>query len=89
MKTKAFPEAQTFGKKKTIVSSMIPMSIVLDEFLPKPVIPKRTLQWENDLELRSKFLDRRVSQSTRQSYLVCFCFINEQTSNPIEIDRVC
>ncbi len=30
--------------------------------MPKPEIPKKELKWEDDLELRSKFIDRRVSQ---------------------------
>ena len=38
---------------------LIPSST--DEYLPKPEIPKKELKWEEDLELRSKFLDRRVS----------------------------
>jgi hypothetical protein len=36
-------------------------NFLIDEYLPKPEIPKRDLKWENDLELRSKFIDRRVS----------------------------
>jgi len=34
----------------------------IDEYLPKPEIPKKELKWEDDLELRSKFIDRRVSK---------------------------
>ncbi|CAF1465793.1 unnamed protein product [Rotaria magnacalcarata] len=37
----------------------IPEAEQFDEYLPKPEIPKRELEWENDLELRSRFIDRR------------------------------
>ena len=40
----------------------------LDEYLPKPEIPKRELQWENDLELRSKFIDHRVCKQIENVY---------------------
>ena len=41
--------------------------LVSDEYLPKPDIPKKDLKWEDDLELRSKFLDRRVSRTQSSS----------------------
>lgn len=44
--------------------SILIVSFHTDEYLPKPEIPRKELRWEDDLELRSKFLERRVSQQT-------------------------
>ncbi len=43
-----------------------------DEYLPKPEIPKKELKWEDDLELRSKFIDRRVSIIAIMIYSLIF-----------------
>jgi hypothetical protein len=37
-----------------------PKPIEIDEFLPRPVIEKRELNFEKDMQLRSKCLDRKV-----------------------------
>ncbi|CAF0723009.1 unnamed protein product [Rotaria sordida] len=37
----------------------LPTAEEFDEFLPKPEIPKKEIKWEDDLELRSRFIDRR------------------------------
>jgi len=34
-------------------------AVELDEYLPLPVIPKKELDWENDMEMHSKYLDRK------------------------------
>ncbi|CAF2393131.1 unnamed protein product [Rotaria sp. Silwood2] len=37
----------------------LPTAEEFDEYLPKPEIPKKQIKWEDDLELRSRFIDRR------------------------------
>jgi hypothetical protein len=65
MKTKTLPTAPEFGKNyKLIYFLQLCLFVFLDEYLPKPDMPKKELKWEDDLELRSKFIDRRVSKTT-------------------------
>ncbi|CAF1675910.1 unnamed protein product, partial [Didymodactylos carnosus] len=47
------------GSPITMKTKMLSPVKTFDEYLPKPEIPKKELNWEEDLELRSKFLDRR------------------------------
>ncbi|CAF1411887.1 unnamed protein product [Adineta steineri] len=50
------------GSPIKMKTQTLPTAEEFDEYLPKPEIPKRNLKWEDDLELRSKFLDRRVNE---------------------------
>ena len=36
------------------------MYIYLDEETPKPVFEKKDISWEEDMQLNSKFMDRKV-----------------------------
>ena len=64
MTTNSVPPLQAFGKlaSPSRWRQMQYFTLLrLDEYLPKPKIRAKQLKWEDDLELRSKFLDRRVS----------------------------
>lgn len=47
------------GSPIKMKTKTLPTVQEFDEYLPKPEISKKELKWEEDLELRSKFLDRR------------------------------
>lgn len=55
-KAKIKPSPQTKRTKETLF-------IGLDEYLPKIVIPKKELNWEEDMQLKSKYMDRKVRKS--------------------------
>lgn len=63
MKTNVLPTTDEFGKLICLNIFINLLPIFTDEYLPKPEVPKKRLNWEEDLELRSKFIDRRVSYS--------------------------
>ncbi|CAH8525337.1 unnamed protein product [Heterobilharzia americana] len=47
------------GSPITIKVDKIPERFKIEEYLPEPVIPHISLNWEDDLELYSRFLDRK------------------------------
>ncbi len=49
------------GSPAVMKATEPPKQIELDEYLPKPVIEKKELNWENDTQLYSQYLDRKVS----------------------------
>lgn len=38
---------------------------IADEEPPKPVFEKKALSWEDDMQLYSKFLDRKVGETSK------------------------
>ncbi|VDQ03612.1 unnamed protein product, partial [Trichobilharzia regenti] len=49
------------GSPIIVKANTIPELFKKEEYLPKPIIPQISLNWEDDLELYSRFLDRKVS----------------------------
>ncbi|UJR35310.1 hypothetical protein I4U23_028072 [Adineta vaga] len=47
------------GSPIKMKTQILPTTDEFDEYLPKPQISRKQLIWEEDLELRSKFIDRR------------------------------
>jgi hypothetical protein len=39
----------------------LPKPISIDEYLKKPIIEKKQLDWEKDMELKSRYLDKKVN----------------------------
>nr|CAH8848654.1 unnamed protein product [Trichobilharzia regenti] len=47
------------GSPIIVKANTIPELFKKEEYLPKPIIPQISLNWEDDLELYSRFLDRK------------------------------
>uniref|UniRef100_A0A674I6I5 Ciliogenesis-associated TTC17-interacting protein n=1 Tax=Terrapene triunguis TaxID=2587831 RepID=A0A674I6I5_9SAUR len=59
------------GSPATMLLQQLPVLIDVDEVEPRPVFKKKPLDWEEDVQLYSQFLDRKVSWGL----LYCLCHV--------------
>ncbi|KAK0070447.1 ciliogenesis-associated TTC17-interacting protein [Biomphalaria pfeifferi] len=59
------------GSPVTMKLAKVPLKIERDEETPKPVFEKKDLKWEEDLQLHSRFLDRKEELKGDHATYMC------------------
>jgi hypothetical protein len=74
------------GSPAVMKATEAPRFVELDEYLSMPVILKKDLNWKNDVQMYSNYLDRKVRQ------IISFIYENNRCKNmgwnlPIRFSR--